>query len=303
MRSSRKGRPAVFVHDMDLERADGQAFDLDAIAPLALAAFMAVWYGDAESDGYNALTVNAGLPWRDVALLRAISRYLRQTGTPLTQHYMWATLSRHAGLARTLVAIVPEPFRSRRAGRGRGEAEDRRRSRRRSKASRASTRTASSAASSTSSTRRCVPTSSSPAPDGAPRAEIVFKLDPKRVEELPAPRPFREIFVYSPRVEGVHLRFGPVARGGIRWSDRPLDFRTEVLGLAKAQQVKNAVIVPVGAKGGFVPKRLPQSADRAAVATEGKAAYEVYIARLLDITDNLDGDRVVPPERRGAPRR
>ena len=101
-----------------------------------------------------------------------------------------------------------------------------------------------------------------PGPDGAPRAEIVLKLDPKRVEELPAPRPFREIFVYSPRVEGVHLRFGPVARGGIRWSDRPLDFRTEVLGLAKAQQVKNAVIVPVGAKGGFVPKRLPAAADR-----------------------------------------
>jgi len=135
-----------------------------------------------------------------------------------------------------------------------------------------------------------------PGPDGSPRAEIVFKLDPKRVEELPAPRPFREIFVYSPRVEGVHLRFGPVARGGIRWSDRHLDFRTEVLGLAKAQQAKNAVIVPVGAKGGFVPKRLPATGDRSAIATEGKAAYEVYIARLLDITDNLDGGRVIPPK-------
>jgi len=156
-------RPVTFVHDMDLEVADGRSFDLEATAPLAIAAFMAVWYGEAESDGYNALTVNAGLPWREVALLRAISRYLRQTGTPLTQHYMWATLGRHAGLALTLVAL----FRCRLTPGAVDEEEEggrSPRSRRRSNRSRASTRTASSAASSTSSMRSCAPTSSSLVP-------------------------------------------------------------------------------------------------------------------------------------------
>ncbi len=286
--------PVVFVHDMDLERADGAPFDLAVTAAPALATFMAVWYGAAESDGFNALTVNAGLPWRDVALIRAIARYLRQTGTPLTQHYMWATLNRHAGIAAALPALFRHRFDP--------EALD-------DAAAEAVLKEIEAALEAVESLdedriiRRFVNVIEStlrtnffqPGPDGAPRAEIVFKLDPKQVESLPAPRPFREIFVYSPRVEGVHLRFGPVARGGIRWSDRPLDFRTEVLGLAKAQQAKNAVIVPVGAKGGFVPKQLPAS-DRAAIAIEGKAAYALFIARLLDITDNLDGTRVVPPE-------
>ena len=229
-----------------------------------------------------------------VALIRAIARYLRQTGTPLAQHYMWATLNRHAAIAASLAALFRHRFDP--------QAVD-------DAAAESVLGTIEAALEKVESLdedrilRRFVNIVEStvrtnffqPGPDGAPRAEIVLKLDPKRVDELPAPRPFREIFVYSPRLEGVHLRFGPVARGGIRWSDRPLDFRTEVLGLAKAQQAKNAVIVPVGAKGGFVPKRLPPPADRAAVAAEGRAAYEVYIARLLDITDNLEGTRVVPP--------
>src|ERR1700738_5219831 len=117
---------------------------------------------------------------------------------------------------------------------------------------------------------------------------------------VPPPKPLYEIFVYSPRVEGVHLRFGKVARGGIRWSDRPQDFRTEVLGLVKAQQVKNAVIVPVGAKGGFVPKFLSRmiaaGATREMVQAEGTAAYELFVSTLLDITDNLDGARVITPD-------
>src|SRR5256886_4207882 len=123
---------------------------------------------------------------------------------------------------------------------------------------------------------------------------IALKFASRALDALPLPRPRYEIFVYSPRVEGLHLRFGKVARGGIRWSDRPQDFRTEILGLAKAQQVKNAVIVPVGAKGGFVPKRLPSS-GREAIAAEGLAAYRIFVSSLLDVTDNLDGDRVVPP--------
>ena len=116
------------------------------------------------------------------------------------------------------------------------------------------------------------------------------------MEGLPDPKPFAEIFVYAPDVEGIHLRGGPIARGGIRWSDRPEDFRTEVLGLAKAQNVKNAVIVPVGAKGGFVPKRLKSGDSREQIQAEGIRAYKRFITSLLDLTDNLQGTSVVPPD-------
>src|SRR6201999_3408947 len=130
---------------------------------------------------------------------------------------------------------------------------------------------------------------------GRRRPALAIKFDCARVEGLPAPRPFREVFVYSPRVEGLHLRFGAIARGGLRWSDRPEDFRTEVLGLVKAQQVKNAIIVPVGAKGAFVPRMMPVGADRETVLAEGTACYKIFIQTLLDVTDNLEGDVVLPP--------
>ena len=133
--------------------------------------------------------------------------------------------------------------------------------------------------------------------DGQPKALIAIKFESGKIADLPLPRPLYEIFVYSPRVEGVHLRFGKVARGGIRWSDRPQDFRTEILGLVKAQQVKNAVIVPVGAKGGFVPKLMPKGAAREVVQAEGIATYKLFISTLLDITDNIDHDgSIVPPD-------
>src|SRR5205807_9052977 len=123
---------------------------------------------------------------------------------------------------------------------------------------------------------------------------VAIKLDSRNIDELPLPRPFCEIFVYSPRVEGTHLRFGKIARGGIRWSDRREDFRTEILSLVKAQQIKNAVIVPVGAKGGFVPKQLP-TGPREAIQTEGVAAYTTFVSSLLDVTDNLGPEGVIPP--------
>src|SRR6202040_3875488 len=136
--------------------------------------------------------------------------------------------------------------------------------------------------------------------DGQVTAEIAVKLDSRKVDGMPLPKPLCEIFIYSPRLEAVHMRFGKVARGGIRWSDRPQDFRTEVLGLVKAQQVKNAVIVPVGAKGGFVPKFLSRmiaaGATREMVQAEGTAGYELFVLPLLDITDNLDGARVITPD-------
>ncbi|HET7411097.1 MAG TPA: NAD-glutamate dehydrogenase domain-containing protein, partial [Pararhizobium sp.] len=134
-------------------------------------------------------------------------------------------------------------------------------------------------------------------PDGAPPAVLAIKLDPQHVEGLPKPRPYREIFIYGAEVEGVHLRFGAVARGGIRWSDRAQDYRTEILGLVKAQQVKNAVIVPVGAKGGFYPKMLPAGGSRDDIFRAGRNAYKTYISTLLSVTDNIDGPKIVPPER------
>ena len=130
--------------------------------------------------------------------------------------------------------------------------------------------------------------------EGRPKAQIAIKFSSRKLEGLPLPKPLYEIFVYSPRVEGVHLRFGKVARGGIRWSDRPQDFRTEVLGLVKAQQVKNAVIVPVGAKGGFVPKHMPKGGTREQIQAEGTAAYKLFISTLLDVTDNLGDDGRAP---------
>ena len=131
--------------------------------------------------------------------------------------------------------------------------------------------------------------------DGAAKGYVSFKFDPAKIPDLPLPRPKFEIFVYSPRVEGVHLRMGDVARGGIRWSDRREDFRTEVLGLMKAQNVKNTLIVPVGAKGGFVPKRLPSAGTREEVQAEVVACYQTFIRGLLDLTDNIVGARIVPP--------
>ena len=162
---------------------------------------------------------------------------------------------------------------------------------------RASTRTASCATSSMWCSRRSAPISSRPTRKASPATLIAVKFKSGEITDLPLPRPLYEIFVYSPRVEGVHLRFGKVARGGIRWSDRPQDFRTEILGLVKAQQVKNAVIVPVGAKGGFVPKHMPMGASRDVMQAEGIATYRLFISTLLDITDNYAPDgKIIPPD-------
>jgi glutamate dehydrogenase len=286
-------RPPAFIHDMALETATAEAVDIDTLGGPLREAFLAVWSGRAESDGYNALVINAALGWPEVALLRAISRYLRQAGIPYSHEYMAVTLNKQADIAaeivRRFLALFQPPG---------GNAKD------------AETLAAviDGALASVDSLdedrilRRfanvvdaTVRTNYFSTFDGeAANPVLTLKLDSTKLDELPKPVPFREIIVYSPRVEGIHLRFGRIARGGIRWSDRPEDYRTEVLGLVKAQQVKNAVIVPVGAKGGFVPKRLP-SGPRDAILAEGTAVYEIFIASLLDITDNIEGDKVVPP--------
>lgn len=292
------GAVEVWLHDMLLERADAEAFDIEALKGRLEATFMAVMRGRAENDGYNALVLGAGLQWRDVALLRTISRYLRQVRVAYSQDYMWATLRRHPGVASQVVALFHSRFDPRLDISMGARAESQ-------IAQLAEIETALGAVESLDEDRilrhfvnavtSALRTNFYQTENGQPKPTIAIKFDSRKIDGLPLPKPLYEIFVYSPRVEGVHLRFGKVARGGIRWSDRPQDFRTEVLGLVKAQQVKNAVIVPVGAKGGFVPKQLP-SGPREAIQAEGTAAYTVFISSLLDITDNLGPDGVIPPE-------
>ncbi|MGA5002887.1 NAD-glutamate dehydrogenase [Streptomyces arboris] len=260
-------------------------------------AFAAVWKGEAENDGFNALVLGAGLNWRQAVVLRAYAKYLRQAGSTFSQDYMESTLRNNVHTTRLLVSL----FEARMSpGRQRAGTEltdglleeldgalDQ-------VASLDEDRILRSFLTVIKATLRT--NFFQNADDGTPHSYVSMKFDPQAIPDLPAPRPAFEIWVYSPRVEGVHLRFGKVARGGLRWSDRREDFRTEVLGLVKAQMVKNTVIVPVGAKGGFVAKQLPDpSVDRDAWFAEGIAAYRTFISALLDITDNMVAGEVVPP--------
>jgi glutamate dehydrogenase len=263
-------------------------------------ALIALWNGRVEDDGFNSLVLAAELSWRQATVLRAYARYLRQAGIPFSQDYIERVLRSNVTITRRLVRLFESRFDPQRAA---GEAE-------RSEAiaeevngeldevaSLDQDRILRSYLALIRATLRTNYYQQSAATDaGAPAPYLVIKLDPASVPDLPAPRPRFELFVYSPRFEGVHLRFGQVARGGIRWSDREEDFRTEILGLVKAQDVKNAVIVPAGAKGGFVCKNLPDPADRAAYAEEGQSCYRMFISAMLDITDNRSGGQVVPPQ-------
>jgi len=286
------GDRSVWLHDVGVELPEGTELTLVARAEVQRT-FVAEFENDIEVDGFNRLVLLAGLTAREAAILRAYSRYLRQIGFPFSQQYIESTLVRHASIAGVLVLLFSARFAP-------DLADD--------AALAASTRTAFLEA------LDAVPSLDDdrtlrallalieatvrtnafrPGEPGAHRDVIVFKFDASKVPELPLPRPMFEIWVCSPRVEGVHLRNGRIARGGIRWSDRREDFRTEVLGLVKAQIVKNAVIVPTGAKGGFVLKRPPAGAE--AFRAEGVACYRQFIAGLLDVTDNIIGDDIVPP--------
>ncbi len=290
----------IWFHDMLLERHDGAAIDLDTGKVRLEAAFLMVMRGSAENDGYNALTLLGGLAWRDVALVRTLSRYLRQIRVPYSQDYMWATMVKHAPLASDVVELFHARFDPRDAA---AKVRDERQ-----KEIAAPIEEALEKVDSLDEDRilrlfvnavqSAIRTNFYQTDDaGHVKAQIAIKFESGKLTEMPLPRPLYEIFVYSPRVEGVHMRFGKVARGGIRWSDRPQDFRTEILGLVKAQQVKNAVIVPVGAKGGFVPKLMPKGASRDVVQAEGIATYKIFIGTLLDITDNYAPDgSIVPPD-------
>jgi glutamate dehydrogenase len=260
-------------------------------------AFAAVWTGEAENDGFNSLVLGAGLNWREAMVLRAYAKYLRQAGSTFSQDYMEDTLRNNVHTTRLLVSLFEARMSPDRQRAGTelidglleeldgaldqvASLDEDRILRAFLTVIKATLRT----------------NFFQEAAGGAPHGYVSMKFDPQAIPDLPAPRPAFEIWVYSPRVEGVHLRFGKVARGGLRWSDRREDFRTEILGLVKAQMVKNTVIVPVGAKGGFVAKQLPDpSVNRDAWLAEGIACYRIFISALLDITDNLVAGEVVPP--------
>ncbi|WP_415952147.1 NAD-glutamate dehydrogenase [Streptomyces sp. KLOTTS4A1] len=260
-------------------------------------AFAAVWTGKAENDGFNSLVLRAGLGWRQAMVLRAYAKYLRQAGSKFSQDYMEDTLRNNVHTTRLLVSLFEarlSPDRQR-AGTeltdGLLEEVDGALDQ---VASLDEDRILRSFLTVIKATLRT--NFFQEAAGGTWHSYVSMKLDPQAIPDLPEPRPAYEIWVYSPRVEGVHLRFGKVARGGLRWSDRREDFRTEILGLVKAQMVKNTVIVPVGAKGGFVAKQLPDPAkDRDAWLAEGVASYKTFISALLDITDNMVAGEVVPP--------
>jgi glutamate dehydrogenase len=241
--------------------------------------------------------LEAGLGWRDVAMVRALARYLRQVRIAYAQEYLAETLARHARITHKIIELFYARFDPREDASGRSDNEARlRRELEQDLATVTSLDDDRILRRFANLVEAAVRTNFFQIdPSGLPRQTIAFKFECARVDALPLPRPLYEIFVYSPRVEGVHMRFGKVARGGLRWSDRPQDFRTEVLGLVKAQQVKNAVIVPVGAKGGFVPKHLVPGMARDQVQAEGVAAYTLFVSSLLDVTDNLGPDGLVPP--------
>ncbi|MGA7537662.1 MAG: NAD-glutamate dehydrogenase domain-containing protein, partial [Steroidobacteraceae bacterium] len=300
---------AAWIQDFELEHRDGLAIDIGRIDARFKEALTMTWGGDTENDGFNRLLLGADLTAREIIILRAYCRYLLQTGVPFSQAYMERALAANPAIAAGLVRLFQarlDPAAQPAAGGGK-----------RPRAAKSQPRDQSSEGIAAQ-IRASLDAVASLDEDrilraylglvlatlrtnfyrrdsgGAPLPYLSLKLDPAAIPDLPLPRPKFEIFVYSPRVEGVHLRMGYVARGGIRWSDRREDFRTEVLGLMKAQQVKNTLIVPVGAKGGFVPKRLP-GGGREEVQAEVIGCYRTFIRGLLDLTDNIIGGRLVPP--------
>ena len=277
-----------FVLDL---QGGGAATDVLDRAEMVREAIAQVLEGVAENDRLNELVVTAGLEPKAVILFRAFFRYLKQTGLPYSMGTVADTLRRHADIARTLIALFDALHAPKAADAAVAEEADK------------AIDTALLAVTAIDEDRilrllRAVIQATLRTNFFAPAAReaLAFKLDSAKVPGLPAPLPWREIWVYSPRVEGIHLRAGPIARGGLRWSDRRDDFRTEILGLMKAQRVKNAVIVPTGAKGGFYPKQLPNpQVDRDAWMAEGTESYRIFIRALLSLTDNIVAEKVKHP--------
>jgi glutamate dehydrogenase len=294
--TSPEGGEGVALQVLTVETADGSPVDLASVGPRFAEALGKLWSNELENDGLNKLVLRAGLAWREIAVLRAYAKYLRQAGLPFSQEYMERALVAYPAIARGTVELFMARFDP-----ALGAAD----------------------ASARSAKIEAIDATLATELDGVTTLDedrilrrflnavrcslrtnywqgkdwISFKIDSRAIDDLPAPRPLVEIFVYSPRMEGIHLRGGRVARGGIRWSDRREDFRTEILALMKAQMVKNAVIVPVGSKGGFYVKQPPVGGTREQVQAEGIACYQTLIRGMLDITDNYVAGAVKPPEK------
>lgn len=290
----------IWIHDFLLSFQSKVSANIQKVDHIFKEAFEKIWFGEAENDRFNLLVLAAGMSWRQVAMLRGYSRYIKQIRLGFSQTYIAETLCNNIDITRQLLELFEVRFnpelslsRTQRLARQQQiqqsilEALDKvtvlsedNIIRRFQTVISATLRT------------NFYQTDES----GKPKSYIAYKISPRDIPDIPKPAPLYEIFVYSPRVEGVHLRGGKVARGGLRWSDRVEDYRTEVLGLVKAQQVKNALIVPVGAKGGFAPKQMPANPSREEMMEEGVACYQIFIRALLDVTDNLVDNEVVHPE-------
>ncbi|MGN9836931.1 NAD-glutamate dehydrogenase [Nonomuraea sp. H19] len=286
----------AWIYDFGLRYTPSEEVERDAFKGLFQDGLTVLWKGRVAADNFNALILRAGLTWEQVEILRVYAKYLRQAGSTHSQLYMERVLSGNVRLARLLVSLFEAKLDPRRGEDVRFDLVD------------ALTEEILGALDEVASLdedrilraylemiQATLRTNYFQKVNGRHKPYISLKFDPQAISVLPLPRPKFEIFVYSPRVEGVHLRFGKVARGGLRWSDRMEDFRTEILGLVKAQMVKNTVIVPTGSKGGFVVKRPPAHGTREELLAEGVACYRTFISGLLDLTDNLVDGKVVPP--------
>lgn len=286
---------SIWINDYRMLHKKGEMFSTETVKDIFQDAFDQIWRGNAENDGFNRLVLGAKLTWREVMIVRAYAKYLWQTGFNFSQDHVEETLTANADIAVLLIELFkmrfnPEHFVSdvavleqkkkiERALESVSNLNEDRILRRYMHAILATLRTNYYQLDN----------------KGFPKSYFSFKLQSAKVPELPLPIPLYEIFVYSPRVEAIHLRAAKVARGGIRWSDRREDFRTEILSLMKTQQVKNAVIVPMGAKGGFVVKQMPEVGTRDQIMEEVIYCYQTLIRGLLDITDNYKGKDIVPP--------
>lgn len=294
---SRDQKDEAWINDFSMVyQGNNPHLDVDAVRQLFQDAFANIWFGHVENDGFNCLILDASLNYHEVSVLRAYAKYLKQAGFTFSQNYIEDTLAKYPEITHQLIALFYAKFNPETEGNRASETDE----------IHAKILTSLDEVTNLDEDkilRRYVDLINATVrtnyfqkqADGNPKPYIAFKFDPTLIPELPLPRPMFEVWVYAPYVEGIHLRSSKVARGGLRWSDRQEDFRTEVLGLMKAQKVKNAVIVPSGAKGGFVPKALPQTDNRDVLMQEVIRSYKTFIQGLLDLTDNLVAGEIVPP--------